>query len=130
MQAARADAISITQPWAPPTIANQTVGVAFLTVTSNGATNDRLLGARVEGVETVELHNHSMQDGIMRMRRVDGGIEIPAGGVVELKPGGLHLMLMGVRCSLQDGDTVTVTLTFERAGDIETRVPVRERPPS
>ena len=65
-----------------------------------------------------------MQDGIARMRPVAGGIEVPAHATVVLETGGLHVMLMGLAAPLQDGDSVAMTLVFERAGEIPVTLPV------
>lgn len=90
-------------------------GAAYMTLTGDGAA-DRLVGAETTIAERVELHESSMREGAMSMRQVDG-VDIPAGGDAVLEPGGFHLMLVGVDRDLAVGDTVDITLTFERTGD-------------
>lgn len=119
--------IEVRDAWAPPTIGEQAVGVAYVTLTNNGSTADRLLAARTEGAQAVELHAHTMDGGIMRMRRIGGGIEMPAGATVRLEPGGSHLMLIGLAEPLRAGDAFPLVLTFERAGDVPATVAVRAR---
>lgn len=91
-------------------------GAAYLTLTNDGEATDRLTGATTDVAETVEIHETSIEDDAMSMRPV-GGIGIPAGGTVVLEPGGLHLMLVDVTTALEEGDMVTLTLTFARAGE-------------
>ncbi|NCC28249.1 MAG: copper chaperone PCu(A)C, partial [Gammaproteobacteria bacterium] len=74
--------------------------------------------------EVVELHTHVEEDGMMRMRRIEK-IEIPAGETVTLKPGGLHVMLIGLKQPLEPGDTVDLALTFEDGSRIPVQAPVR-----
>lgn len=91
-------------------------GAAYLTLTNDGEVTDQLTGAATDVAETVEIHETSLEDGSMSMRPV-GGVEIPAGGTVVLEPGGLHLMLVDVTTALEEGDPVTLTLTFAHAGE-------------
>jgi periplasmic copper chaperone A len=96
----------------------------YLTLRNLGPLPDRLAAGETPAAESVEIHESRMEDGIMKMRPVDG-IGIPAGAVVELQPGGLHLMLLNLRSSLVEGDTVALSLRFEEAGSLDVRVPVR-----
>jgi copper(I)-binding protein len=99
---------------------------AFMTLSNPGAQPDRLLSAAGDLSASVEIHETTMENDVMRMRPVEGGIEIPAGGQVELKPGGYHIMLMGLTRDLKPGETVQLTLTFERAGEVEVTAQVRQ----
>jgi copper(I)-binding protein len=100
-------------------------GAAFMAIHNDGEQADRLIGAETGAAARVELHTHSMSaDGVMTMRPVEGGIEVPAGGAAMLERGGDHVMLMGLAAPLQDGGTVDLTLIFERAGRVEVAVPV------
>jgi hypothetical protein len=72
----------------------------------------------------VQIHQTTVTDGVAQMGEVEGGIEIPAGGVVELRPGGLHIMLMDLTGDLVEGKTIMVTLTFESGATVEIEVPV------
>lgn len=92
-------------------------GAVYLTITNGTSQDETLLGASIPGCTTIELHEMAMEDGIMRMNQVEGGaIVIPAGDMVELKQGGLHMMCIGKTGGFEVGDTVPVTLSFENAG--------------
>lgn len=118
----KAGAITIGHPWARPTAAGQPVGGGFMKFSNAGAA-DRLVAASTAVSASVELHTMRMEGDVMRMRQVDA-IELPAGGTVELKPGGLHLMLMGLKQPLKAGDTFPLTLRFEKAGEVVVTVNV------
>ena len=118
-------AISVEDAFARASRPNAPVGAAFMTIVNSGETDDRLVAAASDVAERVELHTHiEDSDGIMRMRPVEEGFAIPAGGQHTLKRGGDHVMLMGLREPLETGGSVTVTLTFEGAGDIVVEIPV------
>ena len=106
-------------------------GIVYMRITNNGNSSDRLLAAKTEICDVVELHEHVMDsNGVMRMRMIDGGfIEIPAGGDVELAPGGLHLMLVNLDASLKSGTTYSLTLKFEEMGEVTIEVPVFDQEP-
>ena len=91
-------------------------GAGFMTITSKGAA-DRLVGFKSPNCERPELHTHIHDNGMMRMRQVDG-IDVPAGGTVELKPGGFHLMFIKLNKQLIEGETIPATLIFEQAGEV------------
>ena len=100
-------------------------GAAFMTITNTGDIDDTLIDAETDASMMIELHTHIMDgDGVMRMREVEGGIPIPAGDTVTLEPGGLHVMLMGLTGSLEEGTTYPLTLVFEEAGSVEVMVNV------
>lgn len=99
-------------------------GAGFLTVTNTGAQDDRLIAAAAGISKKVELHTHIKEGDVMMMRPVEA-IAVPAGGRAELKPGGDHVMFMGLHAPLKEGDTVPVTLTFEKAGKIAVDMPVQ-----
>lgn len=120
--AALADA-TVQNPWAratPPTAKN---GAAYMVITGGGA-GDRLVSASAPVSERVELHTHIMDGGVAKMREVPA-IEVPANGVVELKPGGLHVMLIGLKAPLKEGGTFPLTLKFEKQGTVTVQVPVK-----
>ncbi|MBV6633972.1 MAG: copper chaperone PCu(A)C [Alphaproteobacteria bacterium] len=98
-------------------------GAAYLEITNEGEA-DRLVAATSPRAKKVELHTHELTAGVMRMREVAGGIELPAGETVTLKPGGLHIMLLGLTAPLVEGETFPMTLTFEQAGTVEVVVMV------
>lgn len=99
-------------------------GGAFMTIT-NGGQADRLVSATSAAASTVELHETFDDNGVMRMRPVPGGFEISAGGTLELKPGGKHIMLIGLAAPLEAGQEIEITLNFEKADPITVKVPVR-----
>jgi copper(I)-binding protein len=98
---------------ASPKVAN--AGAGFLTIKNNGAQNDRLIAAEAGISKIVELHTHEKDGDIMRMRRLEF-IAVPAGETADLKPGGDHVMFIGLHKPLAEGETVPVTLVFEKAG--------------
>ena len=93
------------------------------------ASGDRLVGGSTALAERFELHTMAMKGDVMEMRQIDA-IELPAGKTVELKPGGLHVMFIGLKQPLALGSKVPVTLKFERAGEIKVEFDVTSRPPS
>jgi len=90
-------------------------GAAYMTLANEGDADDRLVAVETDASDGVEIHESTLDDGVMSMRHVDG-IDLPAGGRVRLEPGGLHLMLLDVDPDLAAGDTVALTLTFDRVG--------------
>src|SRR5262249_31189687 len=90
-------ALEIRQPWTRVTPPTAQAGGGVLVVTNTGATPDRLVAAKSPTAERVEVHEMKMDGNVMRMRAVEKGVEIPPGGTVELKPGGLHVMFMGLK---------------------------------
>jgi hypothetical protein len=100
-------------------------GAAYLVISNDTNTADRLLSATAEVATSVELHETKMEGGLMSMSPVTA-IEIPANGQVELKPGGYHLMLIGLTRELTVGESVTLVLTFEKAGEITVTANVQE----
>jgi len=117
-------ALEIGQPWARATPPSAPAGSGFLKITNTGSTPDRLVSASSPAAELVQVHEMKMDGNVMRMREVDNGLEIPAGGSVKLAPGGLHLMMMGLKGPLKQGTSVPVTLVFEKAGRIDVELTV------
>ena len=99
-------------------------GAAFMHIMNNGTENDRLIAVRTDAAMMPELHTHIMEDGIAKMREVEGGFEILAGDATILERGGLHIMLMGLTNPFIHGDVITLTLIFEHAGEITIEVPI------
>ena len=99
-------------------------GAMFMTIRNSGEIADRLLAAESPIAQIVELHTHIDDNGVMRMRPVEEGLEIPVGGEHRLMRGGDHVMLMGLTQSLEDGASVPLTLIFENAGEITLDVTV------
>lgn len=119
--ATQADGIEVTAPWLRQPVMPGGVAGGYLTVHNAGAQADRLLAVETQAAERVEIHEMQDVDGVMRMRQLEDGLPIPAGGEVALAPGGYHLMLMSTRTDLAAGQQVAATLVFEHAG----RVPVQ-----
>jgi copper(I)-binding protein len=117
-QAHAAGPIGIENAWTRATAAGQTVGGGFMTIANAGKTDDRLVSATSPVAAEVQIHDMSMEGGVMRMRQLTGGLAVPAGARVELKPRSLHLMFMQLKAPLVAGQTVPVTLQFEKAGSV------------
>jgi periplasmic copper chaperone A len=111
-------ALEIGHPWARETPPSATTGAGYLTVRNTGTDADRLIAVETAGAEKVEIHQSINENGVAKMRPV-AGIDIPAGGSIELKSGGYHLMLIGLKDGLAEGMRVPGTLTFEKAGKID-----------
>ena len=118
----KAGAITIGHPYARATTAGQPTGGGFMKFV-NGGGNDKLLSVSAEVSKSVEIHEMKMEGDVMKMRQVDG-IELPASQTVELKPGGYHVMFIGLKAPLKVGDKFPVKLKFEKAGDVTVEVKV------
>lgn len=115
--------LRLIAPWTRATPPAATNGAAFVEIRNTGAESDWLIAASSPAAGMTSIHETTMTDGVMKMRPA-GKIEIPAGGSVLLKPGSLHIMLMKLKFPLQEGATVSVSLTFEKAGRVELAIPV------
>ncbi len=111
--------LTIGHPFARATPSGAKIGGGYLTIENRGTAPDRLVSVTSEASPTSELHEMSMTNGVMTMRPRAAGIEIPAGGKVELKPGGLHVMLVGLAKPLVKGEKFKATLVFEKAGSVD-----------
>ncbi len=109
----KTSSIEVTDAWARASAGS--AGAAYFEIRNLGDKSDRLVSAKTSASRMASLHTHIMKDNIMRMVRVDG-LEIPAGGRVTLRPGGYHLMLMGLAGPLIRGHGYDLSLTFEKAG--------------
>ncbi|MGV2981578.1 DUF1775 domain-containing protein [Camelimonas sp. ID_303_24] len=123
-QAASARQLTASGGWTRATPNGAKVAGAYVAIANGGPKGDVLLGGRFDVADRVEVHDMTMTDGVMRMRHLEQGLEIPAGGSVELRPGGLHLMLMGLKKQLRQGDAIQGVLTFRDAGDVAVSLPV------
>lgn len=100
-------------------------GAAFMVIENTGDADDRLIAADTDAAEVVELHTHlESDDGVMQMVEVEEGFAIPAGDTHILARGGDHVMMMGLTRRLDHGDTITMTLTFDEAGEMTLQLPV------
>lgn len=130
-QAGRAEApmdVQVKDPYARAVPPGQPNSAAFLTLSNTSAEPKALVAAASPVAATVELHSHIHEDGMMRMRRVER-IDIPAGGSVSLEPGGLHLMLIGLKGNLTPGDQVDLTLSFDDGSQSRVLIPVHKIEP-
>ncbi len=121
----RAGKLVINHPWTRETAVGQADGGGFLSVTNAGKTGDMLLSVSSPAAREVQLHRMSMEGGVMRMRQLDGGIAIPAGQTVALKPGSYHLMFIGLKQQMKKGSFVPATLRFRNAGKVDVRFAVQ-----
>lgn len=96
----------------------------YLTITNNGSEADTLVAVASPAAGMADVHVMETKDGVMTMHGLDGGLPIPAGQTVTLAPGGFHIMFMGLAGPLKQGETLPVTLTFAKAGKIETQFPI------
>lgn len=111
--------LKIAAVWARATPKGAPVGGGYMTITNTGTAPDRLIGGSTAIANRFELHEMSMDNGVMKMRAVDKGIEIKPGQTVELKPSGYHVMFMGMKGGLQQGQHFKATLEFEKAGKVD-----------
>lgn len=115
--------IKIEHPWARATAGQAPNGAAFMKLVNEGSAPDYLVSVNGDVAERVELHEHSMVDGVMKMRPVEK-IEVAPGGTTALAPGGYHVMLIGLKAPLKQDETFPLTLTFENAGEVTVSVKV------
>jgi copper(I)-binding protein len=119
--------LDVSASWARPTAPGISVGVVYFAVHNSGSTADRLIAAASPVAGKAELHETRTVDGMMQMRAVDG-VQIPAGATIRSEPGGLHLMLTGLKQPLRSGSSFALTLRFRDAGPVTIQVPVKESP--
>ncbi|RIY03454.1 copper chaperone PCu(A)C [Aureimonas flava] len=117
-------AIEIGHPWSRAMPPGARTGAGYLTLANHGTEPDRLVSITSPAATEVQVHDMSVKDGVMTMRQVEGGLAVPAGGEARLAPGGLHLMLLGVKEPFREGQMVPLHLTFERAGAVDVELKV------
>ena len=115
--------LSIHAPWSRALPAVAPNGAAYFRIENHGREADRIVSAASAIADRVELHTHEMDGGVMKMRHVHS-VEVPAHGAVPFKPGGLHVMLIGLRQPLVADESFPLTLVFEKAGSVEVTVEV------
>lgn len=117
--------LRVERPWARASaIRSAKAGAAYFTLVNLGAEPDRLIGAATPRAGKAGLHNHVMDQGVMKMLPV-AAIEVSPGAPIVLEPGGLHVMLMGLTAPLEEGATFPLTLIFENAGAVEIEVTIQ-----
>lgn len=115
--------VSVEQPWSRATPPGAKIGVGFLRLKNAGDAAERVIGASSPVARRVEMHVTSRDGDVMKMRQAES-FEIPAGGSFELKPGGAHLMLMGLERPLAQGERVPLTLQLESGGALQVELTV------
>lgn len=114
----KAGDLTIDTPWLRATPNGAKVAGGYVTIRNTGSVPDTLTGAAVPFARSGEIHSMSMEGGVMKMAPVSGGLTVRPGETVELKPGGYHLMFEGLSGAPKAGDSVSGTLTFQRAGTV------------
>jgi hypothetical protein len=111
--------LKISAPWARATPKGASVGGGYMTITNTGTARDRLIGGSTDIARSFEVHEMTMDGGVMKMRAVTGGIEIKPGQTVTFDPRGYHIMLVGLKEQLKQGDHFKATLQFAEAGKVD-----------
>jgi hypothetical protein len=114
-----AGSLKISAPWARATPKGASIGGGYMKITNTGRAPDRLIGGASDVSSRFEVHEMSMDNGVMKMRPVGQGIEIKPGETVEFKPGGYHVMFVGLKSGLEKGQHIKATLEFEKAGKVD-----------
>lgn len=114
--------LEITTPWTRATPPSARTGGGFMTITNKGTTADRLVSARSNASDKVEIHEMRMDGNVMRMRQLEKGLEIPPGATVMLKPGSYHIMFMELKAPIAKDASVPLTLVFEKAGSVDVQL--------
>lgn len=112
-----AGGVRVSHPWARATPGGASVGAAYLEITAQAGVADTLVSASSPAAERVEIHTHTMEDGVMKMRKLDK-LPIAAGSSTVLRPSGDHIMLLGLKAPLKEGDLLPLTLVFEKSGAV------------
>jgi copper(I)-binding protein len=115
----RIGTIQVGSPWTRATPKGSAVAGGYMTISNKGTAPDRLVGGSFAAGSRFEVHSMVMEQGVAKMRPVEGGLEIKPGETVELKPGSFHIMLMGLKQPLEKGQKVKGTLEFEKAGKVD-----------
>lgn len=115
--------IEIQSPWARASAGQAKNGAAYLIIVNHGADPDRLVSVSTSQAKKAELHTHLHEDGVMKMRQIEG-VEVDPGGTAQLKPGADHVMLMGLNAPLVEGESFALELVFEKAGTVEIMVSI------
>jgi len=110
--------LTLEHPWTRATPKGAMMGGGFVVIVNVGHAADRLIGGSLELAGRTEVHEMKMDGDVMKMRKLEGGLEIPADATVELKPGSFHLMFLDLKAPLEAGTKVKGTLVFEKAGEV------------
>ncbi len=115
--------IVVERPWARATPAGAKTGAAYVTLVNHGNASDSLLSATTPVAEKVQFHSMSEENGVSHMREMQA-VEVAPGAKVTFSPGGMHIMVVGLKQPLKEGQTFPLTLTFEKAGNVDVTVPI------
>ena len=121
-QNAKVGSVQIENAYTRSTVPGQMAAGGFMKIENKGPV-DQLISASSPVAGEVQLHEMAMEGNVMKMREVKE-VVLPAGGAVELKPGGMHLMFINIKAPLTAGETVPVKLKFAKAGEVEVKMPV------
>ena len=121
----KAGSLDIAEPWSRATPKGASVAAGYMKISNAGTTADRLVGGSSDAAAKFEVHEVTMDDGVMKMRPLKGGLEIKPGETVELKPGSFHVMFVDLKNPLTPSDHVKATLVFEKAGTVNVEFDVR-----
>ena len=116
--------IHIAQPWSRATPKGAKAGAGYMTITNKGTTPDKVSCVSDDASAQCEIHSMTMEGGVMKMRPVEGGLEIKPGETVTLAPSGFHVMFRDLKHPLEEGKTVKATLKFDKAGTVDVEYPV------
>lgn len=105
--------------WARATAGPAKAGAAYLTLMNAGHETDRLVDVKSDLAKRTEIHNHLMEGSVMKMAKVEGGVEVVPGSPTVFQPGGLHVMFMGLKKPFVEGEKLPLTLVFEKAGEMQ-----------
>ena len=115
--------VKVMDAWARATPGRAKNGAVYIAIANDGKAQDRLVAVKGTAAKRIEIHTHLMANGVMRMRRVEG-VDIPSGKSITFKPGGHHVMLIGLKTPLKKGTSFPLTLIFEKAGEVAATVKV------
>lgn len=124
MAEVQAGTLTLSGGFARATLPRAPVGGAYLTIANSGSTDDRLVAVSSGVSPEAQIHEMSHAEGVMTMRHLPDGLPLPAGETVQMTPGGVHLMLMGLTEPLVEGGTLDLMLTFEQAGVVAVSLPI------
>ena len=122
-QSAKVGKVDISNAYTRATAPGQQVAAGYMKIDNTGGAADQLIGVSSPAAGEVQLHEMSMEGNVMKMRQIKD-ISVPAGGIVELKPGGFHLMFVSLKGAFTAGETIPVKLKFAKAGEVEFKIPV------
>jgi copper(I)-binding protein len=114
----KSGSLNVSNPWSNVTPKGASIAVGYMSIINSGTEPDRLIGASSDISAKLEMHDMTMDNGVMKMRPVEGGVEIKPGATVEFKPGSFHLMFVDLKKPLAANDHIKAALMFEKAGTV------------